>query len=305
MGYDVRDLQAPAIQPGSTSYFSAPAQELDPVLFTGDTLKLWVRDGVLTILFEYLAHNFNNPHSWTKAWLAGSGVSYQWAAQREPGDLDCLVGIEYTKFRQSNPEYAGFSDKEIASMFNESFSQNLMPKTRNWNGFELTYYVNPATDIREINPYAAYDLIVDDWTVHPQRTTSPYSRDWEMKAKRDLDAAREVVGRYSDALKEMKASTNPAYKINAERKLKLAESQAVAMYDEIHKGRKIAFSETGSGYSDFHNFRWQAGKKSGSVQALRAIKDLKEGMDLETQKELYGTELPSTATLLRRSMRGM
>jgi hypothetical protein len=295
---------APGITPGATSYFSAPASELDPKLFSGDHLRLSMRDGVLTILFDFLSRNFNDPYRWTKAWLAGSGISYQWDAARDPGDLDCLVGIEYVKFRQKNPEYAGYSDSEIASMFNESFNAEIMPHTRNWEGFELTYYVNPQTDIRDINPYAAYDLIADAWTVKPERAPSTaYSREWEQKAQRDFDMVSEILGRHNDAVNELRSAANSAYRVNAERKVKLAQEQAAAIYDEIHHGRKAAFSQMGAGYADFHNYRWQAGKKSGIIQALRSIKDQRDAGLKRQQVETYGVELPTAETLIRRSLR--
>jgi hypothetical protein len=180
-----------------------------------------------------------------------------------------------------------------------------MPKTSNWEGYELTFYVNPQSDIRDINPYAAYDLIADVWTVEPDRNPQPpYSRAWEQKTKRDEDTTSELVKRYNDALNELKSAVNPAYRINAERKLKLAEEQAVAFYDDIHSGRKIAFSKIGGGYADFNNYRWQAGKKSGAIQSLRSIKDTKTASEAETHQNLYGVELPDVGTLLRRMLRG-
>jgi hypothetical protein len=297
--------KAPGIAPGATSYFSAPAAELDPRLFQGESLRITMRDGILEILFNSLGRNFSDPYTWTRAWLAGSGVSYQWQAARQPGDLDCLVGIEYVKFRQSNPEYAGFSNQEIASMFNERFNAEIMPNTRNWEGYELTFYVNPATDIREINPYAAYDLIADAWTVKPEHNPQPpFSRDWEQKAQRDHDMAVEILDRYNSAINDLRGAPNDAYRINAERKLRLAQDQAVAFYDDVHHGRNIAFSQIGTGYADFHNYRWQAGKKSGAIQALRTIKDQRDSLEKKSQKELYGIELPTTATLIRRTLRG-
>lgn len=295
----------PEVLPSSTSYFSAPSSELDPKLFIDSHLRSWVRDGILSLLFEYMLNNFNSPHAWTRAWLAGSGVSYQWEASRQPGDLDCLVGINYVKFRQMNTEYVGFSDQEIAKMFNEGFNEELMPNTKNWEGYELTFYVNPQSDIRDINPYAAYDLIMDDWTVTPDKNPQPpYSRDWEYRTNRDHATAIELLTRYSNALKELRYSVNPAYKVNAEKKIKLAEEQAIAFYEDIHKSRKIAFSPVGAGYSDFNNYRWQAGKRSGIVQSLRAIKEQKDQRELKKQLGTYGVELPTSDTLLRRSMRG-
>ena len=299
------DAVVPQITPGSTSYFSAPSSELDPKLFEGNHLKAWVRSGVLSLLFDELAPRYSSPHSWTRAWLAGSGVSYQWEAARQPGDLDCLVGINYVAFRQANTEFSGYSDTEIAAMFNEEFNTSLMPKTRNWEGYELTYYVNPQSDIRDINPYAAYDLTADAWTVEPERNPQPpYSRAWEQRAQRDHDTAVELINRYTTALREVQSAGNPAHKINAERKLNLAIDQATAFYDDIHHGRKVAFSRVGAGYSDYNNYRWQAGKQSGAIQALRDLKDYKTTIDKRSQVETYGIDLPDTSTLLRRSLRG-
>jgi hypothetical protein len=285
----------------ATSYFSRPSNQLDPKLFDNEGLKPWVRTGVLSMLFEYLAQHFVAPHTWTKAWLAGSGVSYQWEAARDPGDLDCLVGINYVLFRQSNSEYVGFSDQEIASLFNDGFNAELMPKTRNWEGYELTYYVNVQSDIRDINPYAAYDLIGDTWAVTPDRNQQPpYSRAWEQHAQRDFEMSKELVNRYSSALQEVKAATNPAHRLNAERRLKMATEQAATFFDDIHAARNLAFSKIGAGYSDFNNYRWQAGKRSGAIQALRAIKDSKTESDKQLQIQTYGIELPTTDTLIRR-----
>lgn len=290
-----------AVNPGSTSYFSAPDDELDPNLFDGEFLKTRVRNAIIDILFKHLATHYVKPHLWVNAWLAGSGVSFQWSAARSPGDLDCLVGINYPSFRQQNPDYTGLSDAEIASMFNEEFSAELLPKTANWDGYELTYYVNQASDIRDINPYAAYDLLNDEWTVKPTHENPPYSRAWEQRAQRDYSTGVEFVNRYTQALNEVRSAVNPAHRANAESKLRLATEQAVVFYEDIHAGRKVAFSPTGAGYADFNNYRWQAGKRSGVVQALRKIKDFHDAALHIEEVDTYGLELPTAATLIRRT----
>jgi hypothetical protein len=91
-----------------------------------------------------------------------------------------LVGVDYIKFRKANPEYVGLSDSEISNQINEEFREGLQPGTENWNGYELTFYVNAgATDIRSIKPYAAYDLKYDDWTVTPDPNAAPpQNPDW-------------------------------------------------------------------------------------------------------------------------------
>jgi hypothetical protein len=289
--------------PGSTSYFSEPEAELDPRLFAGQQLRPWVRNGVLSLLMEHLVQRYASPQRWVTAWLAGSGVSYQWSAAREPGDLDCLVGVDYPRFRESNPDYSGLSDTEISRMLNEGFSADLMPNTANWNSYELTYYVNPgATDIRAINPYAAYDITNDDWTVHPDPGLhAPFSRAWAIKADLDHEMATDIVRRYSQALTDLRAASNPAYRVNAESRLRHTLSAATSLYDEIHRGRHIAFSPVGGGYTDYNNYRWQAGKAKGTVAALRMLKDYSDEAERSEQVQTYGMELPSADVLTRRA----
>ena len=290
------------LEPSDTSYFSKPETELDPRLFTGEHLRPPIRNGIKRILIEYLAKRYTSPERWTKSWLAGSGISYQWSATRDPGDLDCLVGIDYVNFRKYNNEYMGLSNEEIAHMFNEDFFQDLMPQTKNWHGFELTYYVNPQSDIRDLNPYSAYDLDTDSWVVEPQRTPSiPHTRAWEQKAERDYETSKELLSKYSMALAEINNAQNDAYRRNAERKLMAVLEQASTFYDDIHEGRKVAFSNSGSGYADFNNYRWQAGKRSGAVHALMAIKEYRDELKKENDISTYGIELPNTETLIRRA----
>ena len=63
---------------------------------------------------------------------------------------------------------------------------------------------------------------------------------------------------------------------------------------------KEAFSRSGAGYYDFNHYRWQAGKKSGVVPALKAIKAYRDEAQKEMELEVYGVELPTARTLIRR-----
>lgn len=290
------------IEPSQTSYFSTPQVGLDPRLFRNNKLIPAIRNAVLSSLFNHLSSKYQSPYDWTYAWLAGSGVSHQWAAKRWPGDLDCLVGIDYSGFRRANTKYSGLSDKEISQMFNEHFREELWPQTSNFlETFELTFYVNVQTDIRKIKPYAAYSLINDDWVVEPTVVQAPNSGDWVAKSESDKTKVAELIARYAAALQQIQTATNPASRLNAERALKLAVDQGAALYDDIHEGRKYAFSESGEGYLDFANFRWQAGKESGIVQALAKMKEISDMSAKEFSAATYGIELPSVSTLIRRA----
>jgi hypothetical protein len=280
--------------PNPTSYFSTPAPTLDPTLFEGRGLRSWVRQGITSLLYGFLNQKYRHAEMWAHPWLAGSGVSYQWSAARQPGDLDCLVGVNYEQFRKANPEFRGLSDKEISNQLNDDYRNDLQPQTENWNGYELTFFTNPgATDIRAIKPYAAYDLQYDEWTVYPDPSAQPpHNKAWDNVALADYNRAQQISTRLTAALNDAQVSHNDANRRNAEARMMNAVSQGSALYDEIHLGRSQAFSPSGEGYADFYNYRWQAGKRSGAIDLLRKIKG-------------YGgsvaPEMPDASTLIRRA----
>jgi hypothetical protein len=287
----------------STSYFSAPSQNLDPTLFDGRTIRNSIRQGILTLLYDSLSKFYRHPEIWAHAWLAGSGVSYQWSASRKPGDLDCLVGVNYIQFRKANPEFAGLSDTEISADINEYFRSSVQPQTEDWNGYELTFYVNPgATDIRAIKPYAAYDLKYNEWTVTPDPSAhAPHNPSWETQAEADAHMANQVSTRVSAAMQEVTTSHNDPLRRNAETRLQNAIQQGNALYEEIHGNRRLAFSTMGEGYADFNNYRWQAAKRTGAIQVLRQVRDYAETLRKDNEASIYGVDLPSTDTLIRRA----
>jgi len=291
------------VEGSSTSYFSGAQEALDPRLFDGEHLRPDVRDDILRMLFHFLGLHFQYPHEWTNVWLAGSGVSFQWEAARYPADLDALIGIDYPTFRSRNRDYAGLGDEEISKHLNDTFrTGGLAEATATWRGFELTWYVNPDSwDITAINPYAAYDVLHDQWSVEPSYQGAPFTREWAHKADRDHATALEVSRRYTQALTTLKGAQNPAQRVNAERALHMAVDQGATLFHEIHEGRKVAFSRYGAGYSDFNNYRWQAGKASGAVQAMKTLKDYQDAVRASNEAQTYGLELPDTNTLVRRA----
>jgi hypothetical protein len=290
------------LEPSETSYFSAPSAGLDPRLFENGKLNSQIRNAILQLLNNYLNANYSASHSWSQAWLAGSGVSYQWAAHRDPADLDCLIGVDFLKFRQSNTQYTGLGDKEIAEMLNEGFYNELQPATARFMGaFELTFYALSSPNILSIKPYSAYDIANDMWTVVPSPLGPQVNPEWEALVDRDKSITMDIMSRYFSAKGLFDSATNDAVKANARSQLRAAMSQASSLYESIHSERSNAFSSTGKGYEDFYNYRWQAGKRSGVIQFLRSLKTTMEAQDAEFAKTAYGVDLPDTNTLIRRA----
>lgn len=306
-----------ALVPASTSYFSEPADHLDPNLFEGMHLKASVRSWVLRTVHSILTESTRLPgrlmHSetWTRVWIAGSGVSYQWAASREPADLDILLGVNYVEFRRANPAYVSFTDSEIASILNEVLYQELQGPEGDFpfsdNGlYEVTAYVNRGVSasrdaILSINPYAAYDVTQDEWALLPQQMPTSINPAWEMSVERDRQYAEDLVREYGNTLRSIRGATNPAHRTNSESRLQQIMEQTAGLYEEMHAGRRAAFGVGGAGYADFHNYRWQAGKRNGVVQAAKKIRQYLSDARDRTDFETYGMELPDTETLIRRS----
>lgn len=289
------------LAPSETSFFSEPSKGLDPRLFSGTNLIPSVRNSILAMLLNFLKLEFYNPEAWAKAWLAGSGVSHNWAAERDPADLDCLVGVDFIKFRQANQNAAGLSDREIASYMNERFREELNGKEEFLGAFELTFYVNLKSNIEEIKPYAAYSLTDDTWTVPPSVLQVPANPEWEQIVERDLADTEELIKRYSDAILKVTNAPNDAIRRNAESVLANLVSQGAAMFEDIHSRRSAAFSEGGEGYADFNNYRWQAGKRSGAIAALKKLHNVHKSSKQVFNEETYGLDLPSADILIRRA----
>ena len=189
-------------------------------------------------------------------------------------------------------------------MFNQGF-QELNSATSNFLGaFELTFYANVNPDILAIKPYAAYSLNRDDWDVKPELKAQPKNKTADLKSAKDMTMAMEILDRYAKALDDVRSATTDVARRNAEYALKLAVDQGASLFEDIHSGRKAAFSSSGQGYSDIHNYRWQAGKSTGVVQALKKLKEIKDQGKASFETKTYGMELPNTDVLIRRAIGG-
>jgi len=260
------------VTPGDSSYFTHPKPELDPRLFEGRTMRPEVRRRLLNDLYTFWSAKFSKALMWSRLYLAGSAASYQWHSTDGPGDLDMLVGVDFGQFRESNPLYDGEDDVSLARVFNRMFAERLNGP---WWGYDRTWYVNPgAFDIRVIHPYAAYDLTRDRWASPPMELPPDWNprvffpEPWWATVGREQ---RQIV-RLIDEYNRLSAAQERGDRSGA---LRFAEvvQELLQSYEDIHTGRKQAFSPSGLGYADFANFRWQAHKMAGTEQALRQIKD--------------------------------
>jgi hypothetical protein len=311
-------MQPVSPSPGESGYFSAPGESLDPRLFNGERFRPEVRQWILNTLYHFWSQRYKDPQSWSTVWVAGSGISYQWAAGRGNGDLDILIGVDYDDFFDANPRFAGLSEDDIASTFNQEFHEFLWPTTEHTqisegkpvnpigtnDIFEVTFYVNPgATDIRNINPYAAYNLSDDSWTVRPPTGDAfQHPKEFYDSAANEVDTANRIVSQYNSYATQAKTLNpgSPGWH-NTMRQVDLLASQAASMFDAIHLGRKQAFSQGGSGYGDYYNFRWQYHKQHGTVQALHEVAEAHKKAHDEFNANVYGGAIDGADVVLRRA----
>jgi hypothetical protein len=303
----------PDIHSGASGYFSAPQSGLDPHIFNGKHIKTDVRDHIVGVLWLFWNARFNGFRKWSTVWLAGSGISYQWAGDRGNGDLDCLLGVDFPAFYEDNPTYQGLSEDEVANLINADLRAKLWPltATTDFHGqtYEVTYYLNPGTtaaSIKDIHPYAAYNLSVGQWDIEPPKLPadprSLYPGTWWSAVEEEKKQSSMLVERYHTLRTQAANSVtnSPGWK-NALDSQKVVVAQAKALFDNIHLGRHHAFSATGDGYGDYYNFRWQAHKESGTVQALNALATLDSEARKAQETELYGAPLDDAAQALAKA----
>jgi hypothetical protein len=274
------------ISTGASSYFSRPSHTLDYHLFSSDERILPdVRQNLLGLLLDYLRSRYSEPELWTMAWLAGSGISYQWSASRGNGDLDVLFGIDYSEFVNRNPDLRYYDRHELAELITHDLKINLWPITAdtyfNGQSYEVTYFLNDNVEaypdsIVHIHPYAAYNLTKDEWTVHPPKLPGDphalYPSEYYSQAQANKDAAQALWDRYN-VLRSERAFITPGtpQEVNNKRHMELVVNQARNLFDALHLGRRNAFSDQGEGYGDFYNFQWQSAKESGIINALNSM----------------------------------
>lgn len=304
-----------SLPPGHSGFFSAPSDQLDPNLFDGTHLKHDVRQWLLLTLAEGLAKYLDlaGANEWLHAWLAGSGITYQWSADRGNGDLDVLFGVDMARFTHWNPDFSGLPESYVADHADEVLKQKLWPATAHQRfgqqEYEVTFYWNPGTgaDITRIHPYSAYDLKGDAWVVCPPAVPHDpgvlYPAEWHEAARRDSEAAGQLYDRHHNLTNQLSSTalgSPQAQNITAE--ITRTRQAASALFEEIHGGRREAFGEQGHGYSDWHNYRWQAAKASGVVEGLGALTALARSDKEAQDKFLYGGPVDGPEKILTRDM---
>lgn len=275
---------------GNSSYFSVPSHGLDPHLFSAEYLKPRVNRWVWTTISDFLTDevHLTKPKKWLHVWIAGSGVTYQWNADRGNGDLDVLIGVSFKKFSAANPKYKDIPEESVAEWLNQEMKAHLWPKTdhKDFGGqvYEITFYWNPGveSDITVISPYAAYDVLADKWKVRPPQLpadpSSLYPKSFFTGAENDLKQATAVYTAY------YQNGGSPRY-----------AELAKGLLEGIHGGRKAAFEAGGKGYGAWENFRWQKAKLNGIIAGLTEVVKHSQGEGPKPE----GTDILLTRAMLR------
>lgn len=295
-------VDVPAQLHGSSGYFSRPTVNLDPRLFPNDSEQLLpaVRAWILHTLYSYWNQHYDAPYRWSTAWIAGSGITRQWSGGRaigtEPGDLDVLIGVDWPHFFALNPRWQGTSSADMSEQFNTEFHAELWSHTANvvlpagGAPFEVTFYVNATgSDIRNLRPYAAYNLQEDCWTVRPVdlpedwNPQTHFAASWWDRVNDEAAQARDIIERYRTrrALVMSAAPGSPQW-LNHLAALHEVVKRGRDLFDSIHGERHQAFGPEGAGFGDYYNFRWQAGKWLGTVGAVRQL----AALDSDVHKDI-------------------
>lgn len=178
------------------------------------------------------------------------------------GDFDILVGIDAEAFRSAHPQEADLDDVEIAhqvtgelqaELNNPAYHPAIAPGQRAADSYDLTWYVNPASyDIRDIRPYAAYDVTADTWAVRP-----PQLPDWDItRFPEGPGLVREISG-VLEMARGILAMPEPYRTQNGD-----------ALWHYVHDTRSQAFGPQGEGWWDARNAVEKALDQGGLLQPL-------------------------------------
>lgn len=221
-------------------YWGPNSAQNDQRLFDGDHLRPEVRQDILERVGSVL-DKYGEWRKWATVYFAGSE-----AAQWQPfnGDFDVLISADWSEFREEESWYEELDDAELAHLLTEDLWRHAnisdyyftLADGRKVGPFDRTFFVIAAPDIRDIRPYAAYNVTDDDWTVHP------------LQVPKDWSAQRlpEAYWGYAEALvNEIQAIGQ----LPAEERHRMAAN----LWEELHTHRSDAFAAGGHGLFDLSN----------------------------------------------------
>lgn len=233
-------------------HFFAPGKKgLDPRLFDeNEQMHPIVRQHILSLLNSFWAPKYGDSwQSWARVYLAGSEAShFLGPGGIGNGDLDILIGINYELARHYVDAFTGEPDGALGDRLTEELRAGLNDDVRMLPGpdgketgpWENTWFVikdpSGTGDIRNIKPYAAYDMTADDWAVRPVEVPDDFGPEKLPESTWDIvDAVRALV----KAVGELPPGAR--------------EREGAALYDYLHTDRSAAFGEEGTGLYDTAN----------------------------------------------------
>lgn len=257
-------------------HFFAPGEKgLDPRLFDeNERMHPEVRQHLLSLLNGFWAPKYGDSwQTWARVYLAGSEASH-WYGN---GDLDILIGIDHEALHHHVDRFTGEPDSAIDEQLTDELRHGLNDDARMLPGpdgkdtgpWENTWYVNPDSyDIRDIKPYAAYDITRDEWAVKPVEVPADFGPEKLPESTWDVfDALVKLI----KAVGELPDGTR--------------EREGAALYDYLHADRHSAFGPEGTGLYDPANAVWKALDKAPG-KPLQQLIDWKHAHDQTAATDL-------------------
>lgn len=249
----VKEAAAPPLPTGGM--FGRGAVTLNPRVFDvlSERVLPPVREAIIGALDAFWTPLYGDWRRWAKVYVAGSAASYWWSSDH---DLDVLIGIDKVALETDRPRNRGVGEAETIALLNRGLHSGLTSQTKGLLGFDVTYYVNPRSyDIRNIRPYAAYDLTADAWVVHPpvlpdEWGARSFPESWWWQAEALAQRAWEIL-----------ALSDPG-----------RTQLGIALFDDLHEQRRNAYSPWGHGWLDWGNFIWQVLSQWGALAPLYRLK---------------------------------
>lgn len=247
--------------------YSAPHERLFGPTFGLDS-RLWdedrnLRDSVrMDVITRFDAfcrtHGYEGWHRWAKIVFFGSEAS-EWTSKKlvGNGDFDLSIGLHYPALKATVPGFAGLADEIIAAGFTQEMHELLNDPEHRFPGvpgvFDMTWFANlQGWDITLIRPYAAYDVVADDWIVRP-----PHLEGWGLKDFPEGPGMEEAVRGIVELAEGYLAMPEPHRTQNG-----------AALWEFVHSNRSDAFGPNGEGWWDSRNVIEKALDQKGLMQQL-------------------------------------
>ena len=224
---------------------------LNNKFWKGNKLDSRIRMKLLDIADDFIDYIGINPSDVSDIIITGSIANYNWS--EEYSDIDLHILVDYSTIDR-NIDFVKEYFQAKKSLWNETH-KNIMIY-----GFPFELYVQDTDEVHSSS--GVYSIETNQWVVQPEKETLTTS-------KINKNFIKDTVSSYMNKIEKLQYLFNKS--LGDEYKLKSINKQALILFNELKRNRRIGFELSGGKEINNYNICFKALRRFGYIDELYNI----------------------------------